>query len=112
MKKIFVILILSSFVLSCHTSKKIAKHNNNNTSVMSEKLGSSYENAVFIEEKTEQVGVNAEYQWLNKNYPGYKMKGQSLNFHNDKPYDILHIVTADGLEKDIYFDISGFYGKF
>ena len=63
-------------------------------------------------EKNESTGVDAEYLWLKKNYPGYKLKQQSLNFHNKKPYDILSIETKEGEEKEIYFDISNFYGKF
>jgi predicted RNA-binding protein associated with RNAse of E/G family len=36
---------------------------------------------------------------------------QSLVFHEGKPYDILHIETIDGVQKEIYFDISSFFGK-
>lgn len=31
--------------------------------------------------------------------------------HEGKPYDVIKIETADGVEKLIYFDISKFYKK-
>ena len=74
--------------------------------------GSSYENAVVIKEKTETKGVDAEYKWCAVNYPGYKRKMQALDNKGGKLYDVLTIVTADGTEKKVYFDISNFFGKF
>lgn len=74
--------------------------------------GSSYENAIVIQEKSETTGVSAEYKWLRENYPGYKSKGQALQTKNGKSYDVLTIVTADGTEKKVYFDILNFFGKF
>lgn len=73
--------------------------------------GSSYEKAVVIKEKNESKGVAAEYAWLREHYPGYKSKGQSLNHKDKKAYDIITIVTRDGDEKQVYFDISGFFGR-
>jgi hypothetical protein len=55
--------------------------------------------------------VKEEYAWLRQYYPGYKTSGQSLNMHNKKPFDILHITTIDGKKTDVYFDISKSFGK-
>jgi len=74
--------------------------------------GSSYEKAIVIMEKSERTGTAAEYIWLRQNYPGYSTKMQSLNYYKKKPYDILHVVLADGTERAFYFDISNFFGKF
>jgi hypothetical protein len=74
--------------------------------------GSSFEKAIVIQEKSEMTGSKAEYQWLRENYPGYKMIMQALVNHDKKPYDILTITTADGVEKKVYFDISNYFGKF
>ncbi|MEO6522338.1 MAG: hypothetical protein ABIN91_11710 [Mucilaginibacter sp.] len=74
--------------------------------------GSSFDRAIVIMETSERTGTPAEYVWLHKNYPGAKVKSQSLNYHNKKPYDILHIANAEGVALDIYFDISNFFGKF
>jgi len=98
---------------SCTTSKQIANNKDSRPIVLKnvDRDGSSYNKAIIIDEKTERKGVDAEYIWLKVNYPGYKSKMQSLNFNNNKPYDIIEIVTADGQNKSIYFDISNFYGK-
>jgi hypothetical protein len=74
--------------------------------------GSSFEKAVYITEAQETPGIHAEYAWIRNKYPGSKTRGQSLNIHEKKPYDIIHITTADGKDIDVYFDISKFYGKF
>lgn len=74
--------------------------------------GSSFEKAIVINAANEMDGVPAEYEWLKAHYPGYKVKLQKLVMHNDKPYDLLTIITNKGEEKVIYFDISNFFGKF
>lgn len=74
--------------------------------------GSSFEKAVVINAANEMDGVPAEYEWLKAHYPGYKLKFQKLVMHNDKPYDLLTIITNKGEEKTIHFDISIFFGKF
>ncbi len=66
--------------------------------------GSSYEKAVKVK------SVPEEYKWLRKYYPEYIMIQQSLNFNDKSPYDILSI-DIEGIKKDIYFDISSFFGK-
>lgn len=70
-----------------------------------ERDGSSVEKAVIAE------SVPWEYDWLNQYYPGYEFHMQSLRFIDNKPYDVLNITTAQGKKKDVYFDISGFFGK-
>lgn len=67
--------------------------------------GTSFEDAIIVN------SVPEEYQWLREHYPGYKLIQQSLVFDEEKPYDILEFKTADGRKKEIYFDISGFFGK-
>ncbi|PKP01908.1 MAG: hypothetical protein CVU11_13680 [Bacteroidetes bacterium HGW-Bacteroidetes-6] len=114
MKKILIVLFVAMMAASCNTSKK-ASHNSTtgNATTVSEadRDGTSYEKAIVIQEKTESTGVDAEYAWLKEHYPGYKMKQQSLTNQNGKPYDLIEIVTAQGKEMTIYFDISNFFGK-
>lgn len=74
--------------------------------------GFSYDGAIVITEKTERTGTPAEYAWIRTNYPNSKVTSQSLNYHNKKPYDILHIINSEGVALNIYFDISNFFGKF
>ncbi len=67
---------------------------------------------IHINETNEMTGVDAEYAWLKKNYPGYSSEGQALVMDKaGHPFDIIHIKTADGQKKDVYFDISKFFGK-
>ena len=108
MKKIFVLFVIIASVSACKTPGKTVS---NNTTTTVEQDGSSFEKAIVIQEKTESTGVDAEYIWLGKHYPGYKLKQQSLVYENGKPYDVMDIVIADGEEKTIYFDISNYFGK-
>ena len=67
--------------------------------------GSTFAKAVVV------GSVGAEYEWLRKNFPGHKVRSQRLMMHAGKPYDVLAITTRDGSERDVYFDISSFFGK-
>lgn len=113
MRTILILVIISSLLTACSSTKKLSNETakQETMSGVSEPDGSSYEKAVKINERRESKGVDAEYIWLNKHYPGYRLKLQSLNFQGKKPYDVLTIVTAEGIEKKIYFDISNFFGK-
>lgn len=113
MTRFITFLILLGVMLSCSPAKKVANNANGSGTVsVSDRDGSSFEKAIIINDRNETSGVAAEYAWLRKNYPGYRSKGQSLNFNNKKPYDLITIQTAEGVEKVIYFDISKFFGKF
>ena len=110
MKK-FVIYLLAGVLLasSCASHKRVAE---NGAASLSVTDGSSFDKAILIKETHERPGIDAEYAWIRTQYPGSKVKGQSLMNHGGKPYDVIHITTADGTDKDVYFDISNFYGKF
>jgi len=101
------------FFVACSSTKNIkttSNRNGNTTETVSEE-GTSYEKAIVIKEKNERTGVDAEYAWLRQRYPGCITKNQTLTFHEKKPYDIITIVTKDGNEISVYFDISNFFGK-
>ncbi len=74
--------------------------------------GLSYETAIIINKRTDKQGIDAEYEWLKQRYPNYKFNGQWLIKYKSVPYDIIDIITFEGLKKTIYFDISKFSGKF
>ena len=67
--------------------------------------GSSFEKAIVVK------SVAAEYEWLRKKHPGYKLRLQALSNKDGKPYDVLSITTKKGEDIDVYFDISSFFGK-
>ena len=73
--------------------------------------GSSFETAVVIHAEHESEGVKAEYAWIGEHIPGGKSEGQALLNHGGKPYDLIHVRLPDDTVRDVYFDISGFFGK-
>ena len=118
MKKFFLLALLPLLLTACSSSKNTAGTNSaNNTGTSATDAatsgdGLSFETAIVIDAKSETTGVDKEYVWLRKNYPGYKLIKQALVFNNNKPYDLMKIETAQGAAKEIYFDISKFFGKF
>ena len=113
MKQLFISLSVAAIVLTGCTATKSASGDIGTKEVLPAGAdGSSPEKAIVIQEKTEGAGVDAEYAWLKKYYPGYTFIGQTLDFSKDgRPYDVMHIKTAEGKKKDVYFDISNYYGK-
>jgi hypothetical protein len=73
--------------------------------------GSSLEKAVIVKAATEKTGVDAEYDYIAKHYPGYKRGPQSLQNIKGRAYDVIEFTTAKGEKKTIYFDITAFFGK-
>ena len=114
MKKIVFLLSLACLIASCSTTKIVSEPspNQTSTSAITENDGSSFEKAIVINEKNSMYGVDAEYAWIKQNYPSSTLKGQYLVKHKNKHYDIIEIITSDGNEKRIYFNISNFFGKF
>jgi hypothetical protein len=56
-------------------------------------------------------GVDAEYQWLATHRPGWRPVRQALLVGSKgAAYDVITI-TRGTQSEDIYFDISGFFGK-
>lgn len=105
MKTLTYLFAFTMLLSACASHKKLLQTNVNAD-------GSSFEKAIFITETHESTGVDAEYAWIRDKYPGYHTRGQAMAYHDKKPYDIIHITTADGDDKDVYFDISNYYGKF
>jgi hypothetical protein len=113
MKKIVGFILIVLFFVSCTSTKNTISKDieQSHTVKNSQQDGSSYENAIVINKTSSSEGIEAEYAYLRKHYPGYKLIRQSLQSHNNKPYDVLEIKTAEGEEIKVYFDISNFYGK-
>jgi uncharacterized protein YcfL len=123
MKKLFILLSSVCLLAACSSSKKTTKTATDNTvstvpittpppvSIKTEKDGSTFDKAIFINETTETKGIDAEYAWIKNHYSGYSINGQALKMNGSKPYDVINISTAEGKKLDLYFDISNFYGK-
>jgi hypothetical protein len=67
--------------------------------------GSSAENAIVVD------SVEDEYIWLAQHYSQFTLVQQSLSQMGDKHYDVMRIRTGSGEEKDIFFDVTSFFGK-
>ena len=113
MKTLFLYLfIVFTLYVSCSSAKKtVVSKSSSTTEASSENDGSSFDKAIVIHQDHETQGISDEYAWIRNKYPGSKTQSQSLSYNDKKPYDIIHIVTADGKEMAIYFDISNFFGK-
>ena len=66
--------------------------------------GSSPQDAIPIE------SVSAEYAWLWEHLPGLSLVHQRLTEFEGRPLDALTVRAETGEEREIYFDISSFFG--
>ena len=73
--------------------------------------GRSFESAIVIAATDESSGVKAEYAWIGQHIPGGKPAGQSLLPHGRKICDLIHVKLPDETIRDVYFDITAFFGK-
>jgi hypothetical protein len=55
--------------------------------------------------------VSEEYQWVRANCPGFKVEKQTLGHVGEKPFDLLHLRSESGETRDVFFDISSFFGR-
>lgn len=75
--------------------------------------GSSLESAVVIRGAANAAdGIEAEYAWIARQFPGYSFRGQALYQKDERVYDALRISKRWRMPKTVYFDITEFYGKF
>lgn len=67
-----------------------------------------------IDAPDEKTGVQAEHEWIKEIFPDYQWQMQSLAHYEvdgkQVPFDRIRISSEDCI-KDIYFDISSFFGK-
>jgi len=119
MKKL-IVLLLPILICGCSPSSNTGQNSpdTEKPSLPSGKVtilggsGNSPDDPVIIQANNSLVGVGAEYQWLRDKYPGHIRIEQKLLSYNGKPMDVVTIKTKEGEIKDIYFDISSFFGKF
>ena len=74
--------------------------------------GTSKEQAIIIiGAESELEGVDAEYDYLDSKFEEYEFLSQVFLGEPDKQYDLLRIKLQDGTDREIWFDISGFFGR-
>lgn len=75
--------------------------------------GTSCDDAVVIDARSEIQGVGAESYWLSVAYPDFRKSAQALVMHDGRPHDIITVVGREtDASVDLCFDISSFFGKF
>jgi hypothetical protein len=74
--------------------------------------GSSYATAIRVPVRNERDGIRWERSYLASHYRGARFAGQRLGNHAGHVYDIMTIVTPDGKQQSVYFDISSYFGHF
>ena len=57
------------------------------------------------------TSIEAEYAWIHKNLPGAQVVSQALGSCEGKPVDILTVELPGGGTREVYFDISSFFGR-
>ena len=105
-----MILVLVALLSACSTTAPTSTPLPKAVSVGKED-GLSFATAIVIHAKDERSGVDAEYAWIDANLPRFRHGGQSLIEQNGKPFDVIHVASANGEERDVYFDISEYFGK-
>ncbi len=107
---LFVVIILLG---ACSSPKKTTTKSASPVETPADKLrgGSSFSNAIVIMVEKERAGLDEEYKWLAKNFPGYALIRRTHVQRSSRHYDIVRIKTKQGQVKDIYFDSTRFWGK-
>ncbi len=66
---------------------------------------------VVIEANDTAKGIEMENDYIEKTWPGSRKIGQSLSQCGSGMVDIITIQQPDGTMRDVWFDISSFFGK-
>jgi hypothetical protein len=79
--------------------------------------GGSVDDAIIISGAKNYVdGIAAEYIYLSSHFKkpdvDWKLIKQRVGRHKNKIYDLIQIQLSDGTKRDLYFDITKFYGKY
>ncbi len=72
--------------------------------------GTSFSQAVVIEANDTMKGIRAEDRWIEANMSGYQKVGQKLIQNDQGTFDIITVQNDQGEVREVYFDISKFFG--
>lgn len=74
--------------------------------------GTSVKTAIVINgAKGEMDGVHSENEWIREKLPGAKKVAQALVNKQNRLYDRIEVRFPDETTRNIYFDITEFFGK-
>jgi hypothetical protein len=60
---------------------------------------------------SEMDGVRAEHAYIAQHLPGWRLQRQSLISHNNRHYDRLELIGPNGAQRELFFDITDWFGK-
>ena len=60
---------------------------------------------------SEQAGVLRENEWIFARYGKFRKTGVGLATVEPRKFDVIRVELADHSEKEIFFDITSFFGK-
>lgn len=120
---IFFIKLCLLFLCSCilvgnvNSSYGQVQKNSNKDIYFQGGTGNSITAPVIIKgAKNHLDGIAAEYIYLNSHFKtpdvDWKLIKQNTLRYRDKFIDLIEIELADGTKKNIYFDITNFFGKY
>jgi hypothetical protein len=72
--------------------------------------GVSAETALVVQAANEDEGVALEYLWIDTHLPGSAVTSQSLRDQGARVYDVLRVDPLIGSEREVWFDITDWYG--
>ena len=108
MKKLILFTLISFFFCTASFANNCLKYTTKQDTI-TVRDGSSYRKAIIIKERNSII--DPEQEWLAMHYPGFINEGQDPSQYDKRHYEIRHIKTSDGQRKDVYFDISSYFGK-
>ena len=111
-RRLIVIALFSFSLLACQSAPPKQQHTEQAThQPWSGGDGSSQQHAVIISARNEEEGADAEHLWADANMPGGREVSQSLIRENDRMYDSVVLKRESGETRQVYFDITSFFGK-
>ena len=72
---------------------------------------SEQEAVIILGAESELEGVDAEYEYTQSLHEHFELDSQTFLEKRNKKYDILTVKLPGGTKKDIWFDITDFYGR-
>ena len=73
-------------------------------------LGLTPNRPLVITARNTFEGIQKEYAYLDKNFPGYELVRQALVTKDGCPMDVL-VIEKRGKQIELFFDIKSFFGK-
>ena len=74
--------------------------------------GSTKEKAIrIIGADTELQGIDVEFNYMEGKVGYFEIESQAFLDEGDKKYDCMNVVGVTGNKKELWFDITDYYGK-